>query len=98
MNLHELLPILHNLSYADKLMVLQFLETEIASEEEETQVQEEEGKLCPIWVKDRSPAQESWFFRNEPGSLRSASEAFASARALLKQKREEAAQEWGEPE
>ncbi len=88
MTLHELLPILHNLSYADKLLVLQFLESEIASEEEAEQIKSQHGESCPVFRKEVSQHDETWgAFAQEPGSLRSTAEAFQAARALLRQQR-----------
>lgn len=87
MNLHQLLPHLHQLSYADKLLVMQFLEAEIAREQEEEATAETTGASCPAWHRPDRREEESWFQTQEPGSLRSASDAWAAARSLLQQRK-----------
>lgn len=90
MMLHELLPELYKLSYADKLLAMQFLESEIAREDEEAQAKAETNESCPIWYRPTQVEQSGWFVQKDPGSLRSASEAFTAARSLLKEYKEAA--------
>lgn len=87
MNLHQLLPHLHQLSYADKLLVMQFLESEIAREQEEEASDETSGASCPAWHRSDRHQEESWFHMQEPGSLRSASDAWEAARSLIQQRK-----------
>jgi hypothetical protein len=86
MRLHDLLPELYTLSYADKLLVMQFLEAEITRADEEAQAKAETGESCPIWHTPQPMEQQGgWFIQQDPGSFRNASEAFAAARSLLKE-------------
>jgi hypothetical protein len=101
MTVTELLPVLHRLSRADKLCVMQFLVSELAREEAERGHQAEtpapaaEEPCCPIWAGGESDHQEEPLVRDEPvwnEPVWTPQESFAAARSLVRQLKEEALQ------
>ncbi len=99
MTVTELLPVLHRLSRADKLCVMQFLVSELAREEEERghsaplPDREEEEPRCPIWAGGDSDVQEEPLLRDQPvwnEPVWTPQQSFAAARSLVRQLKEEA--------